>query len=204
MSLETFSKYYFTTLEKCLKLTVGELRMVQLRTKQNFDFGSLEMWDSNSGREWCTEQVLMDGGSSSFLFSFFVVVAVSFCPSTLHPLFHHLAFSAFCLSPSFCLFLLLLFIHPPLHLPLHSRSHFISLSCDPSAYSKSRTNKQAAGGSSLLSIIQASQTTASMFAKHMKSISLYCREKEREKRNMFYHHGLDTLHRDYPSIQRKD
>ena len=137
-------------------------------------------------------------------FFFFVVVAVSFCPSTLHPLFHHSAFSAFCLSPSFCLFLLLLFIHPPLHLPLHSRSHFISLSCDPSAYSKSRTNKQAAGGSSLLSIIQASQTTASMFAKHMKSISLYCREKEREKRNMFYHHGLDTLHRDYPSIQRKD
>lgn len=51
MSLKTFSKYYFTTREKCLKVTVGGLRMVQLRTKRNFDFDSLETKDSDSGRE---------------------------------------------------------------------------------------------------------------------------------------------------------
>ena len=120
-------------------------------------------------------------GSFFFFFFVFVVVVVSFCPSTLHPLFHHSAF--------FCFLSLSLFLSlssppfysssPPspsaLSVPFH-----LSLAI-PSAYSKSRTNKQAAGGSSLLSIIQASQTTASMFAKHMKCISLYCRERERER-----------------------
>lgn len=50
----------------------------------------------------------------------------------------------------------------------------------PSAYSKSRANKQAAGGSRLLSIIQASQTTARMFARHMKYISQHHRERKKE------------------------
>ena len=81
--------------------------------------------------------------------------------------------------------------------------HLSRSSCVCSAYSKSCTNKQAAGGSRLLSIIQASQATARMFAKHMKCISQHRTQTERgEERNMFHHHGLDSIHRDYPSIER--
>lgn len=84
-----------------------------------------------------------------------------FCPST--PSFLHL-FYPLSLSASFfsC------FISP-------SRSFGV-----PSAYSKSWANKQAAGGSRLLSIIQASQTTARMFARHMKCISQHHRERKKE------------------------
>lgn len=75
--------------------------------------------------------------------------------------------------PSFlhlCCSLRLLF-----HLSLSLRSFGV-----PSAYSKSRANKQAAGGSRLLSIIQASQTTARMFARHMKCISQHHSERKKE------------------------
>lgn len=124
----------------------------------------------------------MDGGSSSFLFSFFVVVAVSFCPSTLHPLFHHLAFSAFCLSPSFCLFLLLLFIHPPLHLPLHSRSHFISLLRSLCLLKVS--NKQTSSGWLESPIYNSSQSNYSKHVcqTHEEHLSVLQREREREKK----------------------
>lgn len=80
-----------------------------------------------------------------------------FCPSFLHPFF---VFAA--LSVSF-------------HLSLSLGSFGV-----PSAYSKSRANKQAAGGSRLLSIIQASQTTARMFARHIKCISQHHSERKKE------------------------
>lgn len=53
------------------------------------------------------------------------------------------------------------------------------------------------GGLRLLSIIQASQTTARMFAKHTKCTSSH--RREREKRNV-----LPSIHREYPNIKLKD
>lgn len=137
-----------------------------------------------------------------FFFFFLVVVAVSFCPSALRPLFHHSAFSASCLSPSFCLFLLLLFIHPPLHLSLHSRSHFISLLRSRCLLKVS--NKQTSSGWLESPIYNSSQSNYSEHVCQTHEVHLSVLQREREKRNMFYHHGLDTLHRDYPGIQRKD
>lgn len=110
-----------------------------------------------------------------------------------------LPFSAFCLSCSvfsfFSSFLLFIFPLSPsalsasFHLSPLLRSFFFSFfffSSVPSAYSKSWTNKQAAGGSRLLSIIQASQTTARMFAKHMKCIFQHRTRRERGKKNLCF------------------
>lgn len=89
------------------------------------------------------------------------------------------ALSAFCFPMQSRSLSSSLFILPPLHLHLPLHSHFISLflSFSLSAYSKSWTNKQAVGGLRLLSIIQDSQTTARMFAKHMKCISRHRKRK---------------------------
>lgn len=179
MSLETFSKYYFTTLEKCLRLTVGGTAhgAAEDETKLWFGFSRNEgfrLW------AWLMYRTSSHGCGSFFFFFWLLLLSHSVHPPSA-PFFiirPFLLLVSLPLSVSF--FSSFLFILPSIS--LCTLGPISSLSCDPSAYSKSRTNKQAAGGSSLLSIIQASQTTASMFAKHMKCISLYCREREREKK----------------------
>lgn len=96
----------------------------------------------------------------SFLFTYFCL----FLLLAYHPL-----------ALSLSLFLISLFdsFSPPspsaLSIPFHLS--LLLLSCFPSAHLESWTNKQAAGGLCFLSIIQASQTTVRMFAKHKKYIS---------------------------------
>lgn len=119
-----------------------------------------------------------------FFFFFLVVVAVSFCPSALRPLFHHSAFSASCLSPSFCLFLLLLFIHPPLHLPLHSRSHFISLLRSRCLLKVS--NKQTSSGWLESPIYNSSQSNYSEHVCQTHEVHLSVLQRERERKEICF------------------
>lgn len=177
MSLETFSKYYFTTLEKCLRLTVGGTAHGAAEDETKLWFG----FSRNEGfRLWAWLMYRTSShGCGSFFFFWLLLLSHSVHPPSA-PFFiirPFLLLVSLPLSVSF--FSSFLFILPSIS--LCTLCPISSLSCDPSAYSKSRTNKQAAGGSSLLSIIQASQTTASMFAKHMKCISLCCRERERKE-----------------------
>lgn len=125
--------------------------------------------NSNFQCEWWVH------GFGSPPFSVAVFFFPSFHLSSIPFLFFFIFFYSF--SVSCCCFLslflaLFLFSLFDSFSPLRASSYFIfRSSCIPSAYSKSWTNKQAAGGSRLLSIIQARQTTVRMLAKRMKYIS---------------------------------
>lgn len=103
------------------------------------------------------------------------------CPSfcTAHPSF------SLSLPPSSCDPLLSVSLHPPPSRFIPPLVRSAVASPFPSLCTRqSWTNKQAAGGSCLLSIIQARQTTVGMFAKH-KKIHLPLRQSgEEKKRNL--------------------